>query len=235
MDQEQLQLVLGIKIRTKRQKLGYSLKELGDRTDLSPSYLNEIEKGKKYPKPEKLLRLAQALDMPFEKMVSPKLDRGLHPLAALLDSPAIQKFPFHVFGITLQDVVHLLSQTPKEANALVRALVSITRDYHLGIERFFHAALRSYQSLNENYFPELEEAAERCRVQIRAMGPELPSLTQLLKDLTGAEIHPLPSALKGLRSVYKSKPAALFIDPDLKARQQAFLVAREVGYAPLGL
>jgi DNA-binding XRE family transcriptional regulator len=235
MDQIQLQLLLGIKLRERRNKLGLSLKELGATTELSPSYLNEIERGKKYPKPEKLLRLAAALDLPFEKLVSPRLDRNLHPLAALLDSPALQKFPFQVFGFTLSDVVHLLSQAPKEAGALVRAMLSITRHYHLGIERFFHAALRSYQALHDNYFPELESAAERCLAQLRARGELLPSLTVLLRELTGAEIQPLPTELRGLRSATRLHPPTLFLDGTLRPSQQAFQIARELAYPLLGL
>ena len=48
-----LQYIIGIKLRNFRQEKGLGLKQLSSLTGLSTSYINEIEKGKKYPKAEK--------------------------------------------------------------------------------------------------------------------------------------------------------------------------------------
>ena len=44
-----------------RQEKGFGLKQLAALTGLSASYINEIEKGKKYPKAEKIMMLAEGL------------------------------------------------------------------------------------------------------------------------------------------------------------------------------
>ena len=62
LNPEILRFILGIKLRRARQEKGFGLKELARRTGVSVSYLSEIEKGKKHPKPDKLLQLAAALD-----------------------------------------------------------------------------------------------------------------------------------------------------------------------------
>ena len=44
-----IKLILGLKIKQLRQERQFSLNELAEKSQLSVSYLNEIEKGKKYP------------------------------------------------------------------------------------------------------------------------------------------------------------------------------------------
>ena len=61
INSEKLRLIIGLKIKHYRQEKGYTLKHLAKKAGLSISYLNEIEKGKKYPKPQKIMHLAQGL------------------------------------------------------------------------------------------------------------------------------------------------------------------------------
>ena len=53
-----IRYIFGMKLRNFRHEKGYGLKELAALTGLSISYINEIEKGKKYPKAEKIMSLA---------------------------------------------------------------------------------------------------------------------------------------------------------------------------------
>ncbi|HLE37940.1 MAG TPA: helix-turn-helix transcriptional regulator, partial [Candidatus Acidoferrales bacterium] len=52
---ENVAVIFGLKLHHLREAKGYGLKELSEKVGLSPSYLNEIEKGKKYPKADKIL------------------------------------------------------------------------------------------------------------------------------------------------------------------------------------
>ena len=47
-------LIFGIKVQMLRKSLGLSFADLSEVSGLSISYLNEIEKDKKYPKEDKL-------------------------------------------------------------------------------------------------------------------------------------------------------------------------------------
>ena len=58
---ELLKFLLGLKLRKLRFEKGLSLQALSQLSGLSSSYLNEIEKGKKYPKVDKLILLAKSL------------------------------------------------------------------------------------------------------------------------------------------------------------------------------
>ena len=50
------------KTETTETKENWSLQDLADKTKLSKSYLNEIENGKKYPKHDKIIQLADVLN-----------------------------------------------------------------------------------------------------------------------------------------------------------------------------
>ena len=79
--------------------MGFSLKDLSQESGLSHSYLNEIEKGKKYPKLEKLQKLADALGVAVDELVSAKMGRQLHPLLSFLESDLATSLPLSAFGI----------------------------------------------------------------------------------------------------------------------------------------
>ncbi len=238
MHRQYPRLVLGMKLRQLRLKHELSLKELAEKTMLSVSYLNEIEKGKKYPKPEKIVVLASALNTTYDELVSTKLDAELDSLGEVLDSALIQKFPLDLFGITAQDIIQILSQAPREAGALARTIVDITRDYDLSIENFFHAALRAYQKIHRNHFPDIELEAKSFRRRTGELHTWQSAAT-CLKQLVGADVDFMPTdhpELSRLRSVWvPGKRPQLFLNPRLLDNQKAFIVAREIAYHVLDL
>ncbi len=60
---DDLQTAVGVVIRRERRERGLTLKEFATRAIISVVYLGEIERGKKYPSPVTLERLAEALDL----------------------------------------------------------------------------------------------------------------------------------------------------------------------------
>src|SRR6476660_3323224 len=149
-----------MKLRQFREQAGLSLTDLGSRMKLYTSDLTEIEHGKKYPKAEKIARMAEALGRNYDDLVSIRLDEQLSPLSGFLESPVLHNFPFHMFGISPAQVVELMTQQPLEASALVNALIGIAEQYNIGVEHLYRSALRSYQELHENYFPDIERAVD---------------------------------------------------------------------------
>ena len=69
-DKLNIRYIFGMKLRNFRHEKGYGLKELAALTGLSVSYINEIEKGKKYPKAEKIMNLADGLGGGYDDLVS---------------------------------------------------------------------------------------------------------------------------------------------------------------------
>jgi len=240
---ENVRVIFGMKLRKFREQRGYSLKALAERTGLSPSYLTEIEKGKKYPKTGKILQLAEAVELPFDDLVSLKLERELNPLSDLLNSPLMQEFPFHLFGFTPQDVMNLVRRSPNEASTLIRTLGEIAGSYDMRVEHIFYAALRSYQESHHNSFEDLESAAANFLVaQEWNSTPPMTAdvLGRCLTDRYGyiideSTLETFPELL-GFRSVWvDSDPPRLLLNARLLPAQKAFVLGRELGYEYLDL
>jgi len=240
---DNLRFILGLKLRTLRQEQGASLKTIAEKSGLSVSYLSEIEKGKKYPKPDKLIDLAEALDVTYDNLVSLRVEDDLHPLKEVFSSDFIEEFPFKIFGLEPHDVFSLVSDRPARAGALIRTFLEVGRTYDMQVEHFLFAALRSYQQMHGNYFEELEREATEFRERQGWTGGEPPS-HETLRDLLVSEYgydvdleiladHP---ELSGFRSVYvDGSPPTLVVNGDLMPIQQAFIFAREIGYRELGV
>src|SRR5260370_24189472 len=91
---EHLRFVLGLKLKSLRQEKGAPLKSVAARSGLSISYLSEIEHVKKYPTPVKLIRLARALIISFNALVSQQSAEDLYPAKAVFSSGFLPAFPF---------------------------------------------------------------------------------------------------------------------------------------------
>ena len=237
---DRLRLILGAKLRTLRQERKLSLQALSKKAGLSVSYLSEIEQGKKYPKPDKLIDLAHALSVPYDDLVSLRVDRGLDAVKAAIESPLVQRFPFELFGIEPQEVLRLLAGMPAQSAALVRAVGDVTRAYDARIEHFLFAALRAYQQAHHNHFPDLERAADRLRARLGDGPMDAPTLRRALEERHAYRIDTETLAghaeLGHLRSVYAETDGGpvLYANGALREVQLAFLYARELAFLARG-
>ena len=155
IEEEYIRLIFGLKLRQIRTEKNLSLFGLAKVTGLSKSYLNEIEKGKKYPKRDKILLLSEALDSTYDQMVSLKLDKNLAPIGEILQSRILKEIPLEIFGIKESNLIDIIAEAPVKVNAFISTLFEIAKHYNLTRESFFLAALRSYQEANNNYFTKL--------------------------------------------------------------------------------
>lgn len=240
-------IIFGMKVRQARTEAKYSLTEFAAQCELSPSYVTEIEKGRKYPRADKIMRMAEVLGKSYDELVSIKLAPSLVHLETTLSSSIFQRFPFEEFGLEAGDFVSLLTREPDKISALIHAVLEIGRRYDMKEEEFLRATLRSYQEIHENYFPELEEAALNFTAEFgSAYGLDsdepvsLEALEAILREKYGYELDRETMAddvrLKRYRSIFVDRPQPfLSINPALRDRQVKFVLAREIGYQHLGL
>ncbi len=177
-------LIFGLKLKQARANKGYSLAELSGKTSISISFLNEIEKGKKYPKPEKITSIAIALGVNSDWMTTSELDKKLAPVAELIQSNILHELPLEMFGLKVSDLLELLSNAPTKLNAFIGSLIEVTKNYDLSVETFYFAVMRSYQEIHDNYFEDLENEAERFADSHNLSGRKIPTeaLQKILKD-----------------------------------------------------
>jgi transcriptional regulator with XRE-family HTH domain len=242
-----INIIFGMKVRQARQEAGLTLTELARISELSPSYLTEIEKGRKYPRADKIVKMAAALGKEYDDLVSIKLAPSLRYLESTLSSATVQRFPFEEFGLEPGDLLNLMTREPDRASALLHAVIEITRRYDLQEEDFIRAALRSYQEIHENYFPELETAALDFVAEFGdhygfsdQAPPDLATLDTLLRREYDYQIDdtaiPATAELRHFRSLLiPDRRPGLFINNRLYARQVKFILAREIGYRYLNI
>jgi len=75
VQQEDIETHVGEKVKTVRESRGLSLKDMSQRTDLSVSLLEKIEKGDVNPPLGTVIKLAKALDMKMGYLISGEEDR----------------------------------------------------------------------------------------------------------------------------------------------------------------
>lgn len=242
MNEEAIRLIFGLKLRQQRMARKFTSAELAERAGISISYLNEIEKGKKYPGTEKLTMLANALDVPYDKLVSLKLDKQLAPVGDILRSRLLEELPLDLFGIDKGKLIEIISSAPLKVSAFISAINHIAQTYALTREGFYLAMLRSYQEMHDAYFEEIEKDVLRFRKEFGLPNDAVITshfLKNLLLEQFGYEVkessfEEFPE-LAHIRSVYIEDARRIVVNARLAENQKAFLYAKELGYQFLGL
>ena len=241
-ERDYIKTVFGLKLKQLRQNKNWSLQDLATKTGVSKSYLNEIENGKKYPKHDKILQLAEVLDCKFDDLVSTKLDKSLSPIAEVLRSDFLKEIPLELFGISRSSLINIISEAPKKVTAFINTLIEISQNYNLGKERFYFAVVRSFQELYDNYFPEIEEKAKFYSDENQlgfGKNLEAKALEKILNDQFGYEIASTTfeeyGTLRNLRSLYIPEKKQLLLNQLLDENQKIFILAKEIGFNVLGI
>jgi len=239
-----IRLIFGLKLHQLRLDNELSLTKLSNETGISKSYLNEIEKGKKYPRPEKIYKLAKTLNTSYDDLVSLQLHKNLAPISQLIQSNVLDALPLDFFGMDQSDILRFLSVAPVKLSAFVDSILQIASSYAIRVEHFYFAVMRSYQEMHDNYFPEIEVAARTFREKYKIMPGSSDSRHQLDQYLvnecnyqiksSGLNLYPNLQSLRYVRFPEK-KRTKLLLNGQINRNQQLLILARETGYNYLGL
>nr|WP_321221441.1 helix-turn-helix domain-containing protein [uncultured Psychroserpens sp.] len=235
MEEDYIKLIFGLKLKQIRTDKNLSLFGLSKLSGLSKSYLNEIEKGKKYPKPDKIVILSEKLDVPYDQMVSLKLDKNLAPIGELLQSKILKEIPLELFGIKESNLIDIVANAPAKVNAFISTIIEIAKHYNFSRESFFLASVRSFQEANNNYFDDLEHQVLKFS---KAYQVDLtkPISSKILEEIlveeygyniNNYELHKY-EALGNLRSVFVPKSKTLLLAKGIDEPQRSFVYAKEI-------
>ena len=237
MEEEYIRLIFGLKLKQIRTDKNLSLFGLAKLTGLSKSYLNEIEKGKKYPKTDKIVTLSEKLEVPYDHLVSLKLDKNLAPIGEILQSKILKEIPLELFGIKENNLIDIVANAPAKVNAFISTIIKISQNYNLTRESFFLASLRSYQEAHNNYFDDIEEEVEKfAKLYHMDLSKKIKSkdLEEILIEEFNYSIDNEELAkhknLDELRNIYIPKNKTLLIDKNISEAQKTFIYAKELAY-----
>ncbi len=238
-----IKLIFGLKLKQYRIDKGLSLAELSKKSELSVSYLNEIESGKKYPKQDKIAAIAGALGVSYDKLVSLKLNKKLAPIGELLESNILEQLPLDHYGIDIHKLIVLLSNAPVQLNALISTLIEMARSSEVSDNAFSRTALRTFKELNENYFEDIEKSVDDFNRKFNLNKGNKVTFVKLKKILSERYNYELDETklnaeteLSTIRAiVIPGKPNRLLLNPKLKPEQKLFILAKELGYLFMGI
>lgn len=235
-------IIFGLKVKQFRLANELSSSDLSKASGLSLSYLNEIEKGKKKPRKEKIINLAEALGTTPEELSSSELSGNLSAIGELLHSNFLNELPLELFDIDLSKIVEIVAVSPSRVGAFISTLIEISRNYAFKEENFYFQALRAYQELNYNYFEEKEKAIaafiKQFNIPISRPVP-VKLLVRILENhfsytIIESSFEEMP-VLKTMRSVYVPNSKKLYINKELNAQQKALQLGKEIAYNYLKL
>ena len=165
----QLYSKIGPKIKAFRRQLGIQANKLAEQLNISPSYLNLIEGGKRKIDGDLLLKVCQELRIELSDLTS-KSDLNLaNNISELLDDQLFEDLD--ILGPEVQDLV---STNPKIARALIKLGDNFKQKDHEMINKvenlsgkiidsrkasFPGEVISDFLQENKNYFPKLEEFA----------------------------------------------------------------------------
>ena len=242
LNEDFIKIIFGIRIKKIRTHKGLSLADLAKKSGLSSSYLNEIENGKKYPKTEKIIALANALEKPYEELVSLELTKSLSPIKKLLGTNFLDVLPEDLFGLDYQKMIEFVVNEPVKSNALISTIIEIARNYELTRDEFYYATLRSYQELNDNYFEDIENATGQLRKKLGIQNKNRIAAKEMYEVLTkqfNVKIEEKEfgqqKELAFLRYAYSKSKNTLYINTLLTESQRAYVFSKEIGYRVLDI
>lgn len=235
--EQNLRFILGLKLHNLRQERRLSLVQLSQACGLSVSYLNEIEKGKKYPKTDKLLALARALGVSYNDLVSAEPGGKLRSISGILTTRMVDDLPLAFYGISASVLMEMMAADTTRVGALLQLLKELSQRFDIGTTDFCHSAIRSHLEAQTYYFEDLEREAAKfadsCGWSTDA-GPSLDQLRACLVNRLGWELDEQLLGIHGdLDDVgavpyAKGKRRCLLLHPSLPEGRRAFFIAREI-------
>src|ERR1700758_5306135 len=175
-------LFVGPRFRRIRQQLGLSQTQMAEGLEISPSYINLIERNQRPVTAQLLLRLAETYDLDLRDLATADEDRFFAELNEIFSDPL-----FRQIDLPKQELRDLAELCPGVTHALQRLYAAYT-EARQGetlvaaqmadregstfeanpIER-----VRDLIEANRNYFGELDQAAEKLRDELNAPAESL--------------------------------------------------------------
>lgn len=237
-----IRLIFGLKLKALRQQQGMNYTQLSKATGIAVSYLHDIENGKKYPKADKIIKLAKALNVDYDYLVSLTGKKRLQPIIDFMSSDFNTIVPWEHFGITPTSLLNVFANMPDKITAFISTILKRNRRLQTTNNNFYTSALRSYQDLHDNYFEDLEKATHvfHGKVKMKDKVPvDIVVLEKILSKQYGIKVDRKgmvnDANLKSLRSFYAKKKKVLFINKGLTVAQEKFLMGREIAFQHLKL
>jgi hypothetical protein len=227
-------LFLGHRLRRLRRERGLSQTDMAATLDISPSYLNHLERNQRPVTAALLLKLADLYEVDVRSFAS---DGGIRTGVSELNeifSDALLKD----LGVPRYELAELANNAPSVADAIARlyaALKEAGRNPDLASSGDVRAMVtpetwvRDYIQQHRNHYPELEEAAETLGGALSDPLSMSEPMRRRLKDAWGISARVVPqSELGNLSQLYDPERRQFLISSQLRAENRTFALAYQL-------
>ena len=236
----QFDLKIGPKIKAFRRKLGIQANKLAEQLNISPSYLNLIEGGKRKIDGDLLLKVCQELKIELSDLTT-KSDLNLvNDISELLDDQL-----FEDLDILSPEIKDLVSTNPKIAKALIKLGDNYKQKDHEIINRvenisgkiidkrkaaFPGEIVSDFLQENKNYFPKLEEYANTIfdKIQVNNRTTYLALNEYLKKEYNIIVKDVIPEERKPFSKFYDKRKKELLLSDYVALETKKLFVAAQI-------
>ena len=219
----QLDLKIGPKIKAFRRQLGLQANKLAEELQISPSYLNLIEGGKRKIDGDLLLKVCEKLNIQLSDLTT-KSDINLeNTISEILDDKL-----FEDLDILGPEVKDLVGTNPKIGRALVRLGDILKKKDHELINKieklsgkivdnrknsFPGEVISDFLQENKNYFPKLEEFANKVfeKIQVNNRTRYIALCEYLKKEYSITVKDIIPEDGKPFSKIFNKKKKELLL------------------------
>ena len=236
----QIDLKIGPKIKSFRRQLGLQANKLAEDLNISPSYLNLIESGKRKIDGDLLLNLCERLNIQLSDLTS-KTDINLqNTISEILDDSL-----FEDLDILGPEVKDLVSTNPKIGKAIVRLGDILKKKDHELVNKieklsgkivdsrkssFPGEVISDFLQENKNYFPKLEDFADKIFDRVKQNNrTRYIALCEFLKSEYGITVKDIiPEDGKPFSKVFDEKNKELILSDYLSLETKKLHAAAQI-------
>jgi predicted transcriptional regulator/DNA-binding XRE family transcriptional regulator len=196
-------LFIGPRFRRLRRQLGLSQTQMAEELDISPSYVNLIERNQRPVTAQILVKMAEAYDIDLRDLAGADQDRSFVELNEVFSDALFRGG--EVPKQELRDFAELCPDTAAAVQRLYHAYTEARRGETMAAARLagrdadaaFEAnpveRIRDLIEKSRNHFPTLETAAEKLRDELDAPSHDLfRALSERLRERHGTLVRVLP-------------------------------------------
>ncbi len=231
---------IGPKIKAFRRQLGIQANKLAEELNISPSYLNLIEKGERKIDGDLLLKVCEKLRIELSDLTS-KTDLNLENNISELLSDEL----FEDLDILGPEVKDLVNTNPKIAKALIKLGDNFKQKDHEIVNKlenisgkiidsrkaaFPGEVISDFLQENKNFFPKLENFADNIFEKVKQNNrTRYIALCDFLKSEYGITVKDvIPEEGKPFSKIYKSKQKELFLSDYLSLETKKLHAAAQI-------
>ncbi len=230
-------LFVGMRLKRLRRELGLTQTRMAEDLEVSPSYLNHLERNQRPLTAQILLRLAQVYDVDLRTLAGDNDAAGARDLGEVLGDQM-----FRDLGIPRHEIAEVAENAPGVADAIVRlyrvwaerrrliALGAAERDDQAPAQVTPSDWVRDYIQSQRNFFPELDEMGEALAGELAAepLGFAIAGRQRLL-ERHGVQVRVMPAeVLPDSVRRYDHHRRRLMLSERLGAPGRAFAIAYQL-------